>query len=192
MCKLNIRNKVPSTINLAQVEMAMIAAIPQPFVTCYYDEPPANCKTACCKQEQEGTTPMNTERDYLNRRLNEVSNSFDRDLRKQFHIDENDGPRSYKELIDWIKNDKFKINAKIAKAVDVYFEEDGIYYGSFLEGIIWTGRGWTSDRLGYNVAREAMLKAHTVAKDTVNTGDAAAGLKALQDFQSWMYTPVKA
>lgn len=140
-----------------------------------------------CKQEQEGTTPMNTERDYLNRRLDETVRKLDQNLSKQFHLGESTAPKTYKEMIDWIKNDKFEIDKKQAKMIDLYIEEDNVYYGSFLDGIVWTGAGFKNDREGYDAAYKVMRKAFQEAKDIVNTSDAAAGLKALQEFEAWTY-----
>ena len=146
----------------------------------------------CCVEKQEGTTPMNTntERDYLNRRVLDVYHALKRDLAKQFHIDENTAPKTYKEMIDWIKNDKFEIDKKHAKLVDAHVEADCHYYGSFLDGIIWTGAGKV-DHEGFEVAHEALSKALQEAKDVINTSDAAAGLKALKEFEGWEYVAPK-
>lgn len=148
-----------------------------------------------CIQEQEGTTtPMNTndERNYLNRRLDDTIRLHDRDLYKQFHIGENTMPKTYKDMIDWVKNGKFEIDAKSAKNIDACIEEAGVYYGSFLDGIIWTGCGFKVDRESYDAGHKVMRKALQEAKDIVNTSDAAAGLKALQTFEAWTYEVPKA
>lgn len=142
----------------------------------------------CCNK-QEGTTPMNTnsERDYLNRRVGEINRIHDRDLAKQFHLGENTQPKTYKEMIDWIKNDKYEIDKKLAKRIDSYVDDDGVYFGTFLDAIIWTGCGFKVDREGYDTAHEALCKARRETLDVINVSDAAAGLKALQEFEAWTY-----
>lgn len=153
-----------------------------------------DCKQTPQKQEVENTMiTANTERSYLDRRLNEVFYTHERELQKQFHLGENTAPKTYKDVIDWIKNDKFTLNAKETKRIDLYVDEEGTYYGSFLDGIVWNGAGFTVDHDGFVAGAKVLKKALQDARDVVNTSDATAGLKALQDFQSWTYTaPVAA
>jgi len=137
-------------------------------------------------KEQEGTTPMNNtypERDYLNRRLSDVRTNHRIALQKQFHIHDHTGPHTYKELIDWVKNGKYTLDEKLTKIVDT---NDEWRHEPFY-GIVWTGRGFTNDFAGFEVAEEALQKAYTKAKDIINTQYPEHGLEALREFEAWTY-----
>jgi hypothetical protein len=170
-------------------EALVKACVPMQFVSNSVNMTPAQFYGLECCNEQEGTTPMNTntERDYLNRRVSNVFSTLDRSLEKQFHLGENTYPKTYKELIDWIKNDKYELDKHQTKIIDACVEENGQFYGAFYEGIIWTGCGFKVDRKGYDTAREVLCKEYQAVKDVINVSDAAAGLKALQEFEAWTY-----
>lgn len=143
-------------------------------------------------EKQQGNNPMtDTEisRSYLTQRLEAVSRTKRNELPSIFNLYASTAPKSYKELIDWVKNDKFKLDAKMVKRIDASIDENGgDYYGSFLDGIIFTGAAKVPDNDGFNAAeKERVLKAQAV-KDVIYTADAATALKALQDFEAWTPT----
>lgn len=146
---------------------------------------------SCCNQEK-GNNPMsNTERDYLNRRINDIMHTKRAELSKQFHLYEEIGPKNYKELIDWVKTGKYTIDLKISKRIEALEADDEDFYRGPFYGIVWNGRGYVNDYDGYAVAEKELEKARTAAKDVVNTLDAAEGLKAVQSFETWSYTTPK-
>lgn len=153
---------------------------------------PAPCDMGCDQQEvalgnrQEGKTPMNTERDYLNRRLRDVNLDLTDGLRKQFLVDEYLGPRTYKELIAWVTGGQYTLDAKKTAYIDETVATESWFIDP-MSGITWTGRG-VEDRPNYNLASAARKKAYQAAQDIVNTGDAAAGLAALNEFAAFTYT----
>lgn len=151
------------------------------------------CKQACKKEEKEDTMIYNeteASRKYLNGRLQDTRYALRAVLDKQFNISASSQPNNYKQLIDAIKNDNYTLNAKRTAQIDPVIA-DGDYYGSPFDGITWTYPG-LPDFVGYTAAEKALEKAATVAKDTVNTGDAAAGLAALQAFEAWTFVPTSA
>lgn len=178
---INAMFKNSQPFNLCFSECTTQIAPTVAFTQQYYDEP--RCK------EQEGKTQMNTntERDYLARRVETVYYELEAGLAKQFHLHGNTNPPTYKQMIDWVKNDKFTLDVKITAKIDA-IEADEPYYGSFLDGIVWNGAGFSADREGYNVARKVLVTARTTARDIVMTQDATAGLAALNAFEAWTYT----
>lgn len=154
--------------------------------------------------KQEGKTPMRntfsgayasvdvtplksdteTTRDYLLNRLEIATYPKRNELHKLFNIGVDNSPKTYKELIDIIKNDKYTIDAKIAKRLDAEEEQEieDIYWGSTY-GIIWPGP--VEDLKGYRAAMTEMDKQATAARDVIMT-DASAALKALQAFEAWL------
>lgn len=161
---------------------------------------PANKPWPCksMKKEQQGNTPMaycnsttpaksdaQVQRDYLTGRLREVRYIVSDGLINMFNLHVNQQPKTYKELIDWIKNDKFTLDTKRTAKIDA-FVGDGDWYGSYFDGIIFTGSGKPKDYDGYTAATVEMDKAYTAAMDVIVTGDAAAGLAALQKFEAFV------
>lgn len=145
-------------------------------------------KEATCvgRQEVENTmSTVNTERNYLNSRLTDARYTKRTELEKHYKIYEDMSPHSYKELIEWIKNDKYELNTKRTKLIDSNIENEEHYniFGCF-DGIIWNGRG-KADYDGHKAAESEMQKQYQSAKDVINTDDAKEGLKALQEFEAW-------
>lgn len=129
------------------------------------------------------------QRDYLLNRLSKAQYPKEQSFTKLFNLYVDNTPKTYKELIDAIKNDKFTLDPKAVKKVDKFSDEDNEYpegfnpFGAFF-GIVW--EGLTPDPEGYQAAVKELCKQATAAKDIIMTGDAADGLKALQDFEAWL------
>lgn len=137
------------------------------------------------KEEENSMTDFYHERNYLINRVNNISWEKERELYDIFKMDADPSPKTYKELIDAIKNDKFKLDAKITKKVDCAVENNEFYlFGDAFNGIIWDGE--RADFEGYKAATRELNKRKQAALDVIETQDPAAGLKALQDFEAWM------
>lgn len=156
--------------------------------------PQPKCWPKACNKE-EGNTQMNTQyneteanRKYLNARINNAQYVKSDELHKLFNMRNASVPSDYKTLIDAIKNDKYEIDKKAASRVDAFLEEEERYYGSPFEGIKFKLDN-APDTDGYHGAEKAAEKQMKAAKDVINTADAAAGLKALQDYEAWLPTP---
>jgi len=144
------------------------------------------------KQEVENTMSenTNTERSYLTRRMDAALYEKNRKLATQFHIGERTGPKTYRELIDWIKKGNYELDEKRTKKIDAYVDNNE-WYGDFLDGIIWTGRGFIEDYENYSLASQDAKKMYQDALDIIMTSDATEGLKALKEFQNWTYKSKK-
>jgi len=129
-------------------------------------------------------------RKYLASRLQDARYVVREALSKQFNLNKPNRPVDYKTLIDAIKNGQYTLDEKRTSQIDGFVADDD-WYGDALDGIKWTLPNMP-DRDGYKLADEAASKAYTAAKDIIFTGDAAAGLKALQDFEGFTYTPPSA
>ncbi len=152
----------------------------------------AACETQACKAcpTKEEENSMNTERNYLERRVREIFCDKERTLIDTFNLHVDNTPRTYKDLIAAIKDGKYDLDPKRTKVIDAQVEsgENPLYFacGAF-DGIIWKGDKMP-DPAGYGIAINALRKARTTAMDIVQTQDAIAGLKALQDFDAWTPT----
>jgi len=149
---------------------------------------PAECKKVgkiSPNKEEENSMTHNTERTYLNNRLAEIKYAKMDTIQTQFRIHNDDKPKIYSQLIDAIENGKYEIDSKRAAKIDIYAEDKDFYkIGGPFDGLKFnldTAPDWK----GYEAASESLTKAWIAARDTVNTMDAAAGLKALQDFEAW-------
>lgn len=139
---------------------------------------------------EEKETAMSLEQnqiEYLSRRIDDVYYKLWNSLPEKFNLHRDNTPKNYKELIDAIKNDKFKLDGKRIKHFINEEEDedefDGIYPCGPFDGIIWDGP--QPDQKGYDAAVESLQKARTRALDIIKTSPAADGLKALQEFQKW-------
>ena len=148
---------------------------------------PAECAKPHCKEEENSMTTQNTERDYLRRELTNVSYAKEDELAKMFRIHNLDTPQTYKDLIDAIKNGKYTLDEKVTKKVDAYIEEHGRSGWGPFYGIKFNLDN-APDYDGFHKAIAERNRQRTIAERIIMTGDAAAGLKALQDFEAW--TPV--
>lgn len=149
-----------------------------------YDRCKQEGTTPMCYDTPKGKTEAEISRAYLVNRLGEANYAKRDQLRKFFNLDAIAIPKSYKELIDAIKNGKFEINAKVAKNIDFTIEEEGQYYGSPLDGITFTDFP-KPDYEGFTAATAEQSKKYTQAKDAFFL-PYEQGLKALVDFEAWM------
>lgn len=174
--------------------------VPAPTVSwsnpiCWVDEccakPASPIKSKVCpKQEVENTmsyekSDITVQRDYFNRRINDVYHTHLNELQVTHRIYNSDQPKNYKVLIDAIKNGQYELIEKQTKQVDA--SENDRYWGPFF-GIKWKLPD-SPDFDGYNAAEKEVLKAKQTARDQIAaavTGDAM--LKAVADFEAW--TPV--
>jgi hypothetical protein len=200
---VNIATKTYGSIKPTLISFAPLPkAVPQPPY-------PVKCKVGC-EIKQEGKTPMRynetnayasvsapksdiaVQREYLLARLNDAWYPKERQLEQFFNLYADNTPKTYKDMIDAIKNGKYTIDKKIEKNLETHLEDTeddefgGELYWGPLYGIIWDGP--KIDRDGYNKAREAARVEKTKANDIIMTGDGTAGLAALQAFEAWMPT----
>jgi hypothetical protein len=130
-----------------------------------------------------------TQRDFLLKELDLADYPKQKELQKLFNLNVDNTPKTYKEVIDIIKAGTYTIDPKIAKKVDAFDlsdngnDLDDYHYGP-MYGIVWPGP--VSDWDGYHTAEKEKSKQYSAAKRIIMTGDAAAGLKALQDFEAWL------
>lgn len=166
--------------------------------------------------QQEGVNPMNTinttatvtasktdlqtQREYLLKRWNDVQSSFcygslDTKLNDAFNLNVDNHPKTSKELFDGITSGKYTLDAKKSALQDIaaaksdggfYDDDDNIVWGP-LYAFNWGGL--TPDRLGYEKARESFNDQLKAAKDTIMIADPADGLAALQALEAWTPTP---
>lgn len=152
-------------------------------LVCTTGTTPAMCGVK--QEETEKGTAMSIEQnaiDYLTRRVENVYANHYRYLPGKFNLYVDNTPKTYKELIEAIKNDKFKLDKKRVAIIDD--DDDNSYiYGPF-DGIIWDGP--QSDNDGYDKACDALQKARIDATDIIKTStDADKRLQALKDFEKW-------
>jgi hypothetical protein len=168
---------------------------------------PAKCPEPYGQVKTEGKTPMRynettsyasvsapksdiaIQRDFLLSQLADAWYPKERELEKFFNLYVDNTPKTYKEMIEAIKNDKFTIDPKAKKVVEMDEDEDDDFGPCFhgpLYGIIWDGP--QPDRDGYAKARDEARKQKTAAERVIMTADGTAGLAALQAFEAWMPT----
>lgn len=138
-----------------------------------------------------GKSEIDTQREYLINRLYEISKGIRSNLRKDFHLDGPHSPWNYKQLIDAIKNDKFKLT-DYAKEVDEAIERKETGEDRWFDYGVFAGIEWTdfpkADYKGFDKAVNALEKARTDTVDIIMVSDAKAGLEALKAFEAWKPT----
>lgn len=148
-----------------------------------YNEVYANASVTSAKSDAA------VQRDYLTARLEGAIYPKYNELDKLFNRFVDNEPKTYKDLIAAIKDGKYTIDKKIAARIEereddnddeaMYFDSRGPFYG-----IVWDGPVF--DQKAWSVARGDAEAQQRAAKDIVMTGDAAAGLAALQAFEAWL------
>lgn len=169
---------------------------------------PKACKKRCGSiEKEEGKNPMAynsysaptavaaisaidptvEQRAYLRDRAKVLRYSKRDELPGMFNLYVNNAPKTYKELIETIKNGKFKLDEKKTKLIDEAIEDgDRWYVNGPFDGIIWDGP--QPDHDGYSAANEALESQFTKVVDAINILDPKDGLAALQAFEAWVPT----
>lgn len=128
-------------------------------------------------------TETDKQREYLLQRLKDIyySGLIRHDLRAMFHIDVNNSPKNFKELIEKIEKKQYKIDKHAAERIeDEDFEHD--FWGPF-DGIIWDGP--KADYDAYAKADREREDAYNAAKDQIWINTPQDALKAIEDFKNW-------
>jgi hypothetical protein len=127
------------------------------------------------------------QRDFLLSQLADAWYPKERELEKFFNLYVDNTPKTYKEMIEAIKNGKYTIDPKAAKQIEAdEDDEDDFRCWGPLFGIVWDGP--QPDREGYTKARAEACKQKIAAERTIMTADGTAGLAALQAFEAWLPT----
>lgn len=136
----------------------------------------------------QGNDPMNTNTQndleyrrgrYLETRLCEVSSEKQDELRKLYHIDDDDEPNSPKDMIARIADGKYTITEKT-------------YYCGMWDGLHWRDPALPADEAGFKTAKELAEKKYQDVKDAIVLLPNDTALKAIKDFEAWLPTTATA
>lgn len=162
------------------------------------------CEDVPTQKEETRENTMDTTaretRDYLLRRLERLFCSKQEDLRKKFDLYHSPFPKSPDQLVQMIKDGKFKIAKRhtdaqiIANAEDNGMEfaddaakqeylKDHFTYRSIYDYIEFDD-GVKVDRKGYDEAEKVLRGEYAKARDAIVVLDAEKGLAALQAFEA--------
>jgi hypothetical protein len=176
-----------SYITLAPLPKAQLAAKPWPGSNIKEDTNPMRYGEKNTVATALVTAPPTLEQDqktYLTRRLDNLFyDAIDNKLRKQFNIGVTGSPSTYAELIDMIKNDKFKLDEDKIKKVEKARASGDIWCYGNTDGIIWDLP--KPDRNGYHAATVEYEVKKRVAMDVIMVNSAADGLAAIKALESW-------
>lgn len=130
-------------------------------------------------------------RRYMFDRLSQVHYQKRSSFYNLFNMNAQRVPYTAKELIDAIKNGKFKLDEKKLnpseevlddegyESVDAYLKDRGVWYGIEFTDFP------KADTKGYEKAKKDLDTEYTKAQDTIAVLETAEGLKALQAFEAW-------
>lgn len=118
-----------------------------------------------------------TQRNHLLDRVHTASWKKRQEGKEQFHIRDDDPPETPTEMIDRIKEGKFRIKKGRV-------DEDGQEYFPYgpLNYIVW--RSEDKDQAGYDAFIEKMMKDQTDAEDIIVLKSLDEGLEALKRFEN--------
>ena len=152
-----------------------------------YAANPINELSISILEEKMEEEVMNTysetdrQRDHLLGRLYAVEGNKDWDARKAFNLDDDNEPRTGKELLERIKAGKFTF--------DEDFEKKSLEkncwgcYGP-MSFIKWRDPAKVADKDGYKAWMEKTRKAYQTAQDEIKIKDPKDGLEVLRAFES--------
>ena len=118
-------------------------------------------------------------------RLHQIANKKDEELQKHFHLADDDAPKTPKQLIDRIKEGKFKVR-KPDHSFDNeedYMDSEHYSQYSLLSYFNWRDPDHKKDHKGYDTAVKKLEKAVEHLNDTLLVSDAKDGLIALREFE---------
>jgi len=120
------------------------------------------------------------QRDHLVSRLHELKNTKATELRNAFGIGEMPAPRTPLEMVERIKEGKFKIE-HIDEIDECEYNE---FYYSPWRYIKWVDPTVKEDRPGYEAAEKKLDKLYEDTRDEIVVLDTEKGLAALRQFES--------
>jgi hypothetical protein len=133
----------------------------------YYDQP----------------TVENRRLTYAQNRIQEIFYEKNVELRKQFHVDNDDAPRTGKELVKRIEDKRFVLKTDE--------ELQGHVFWSIVDYFIWRDPDAKIDLEGYDIASEDLKAAKSSASDAVTLSVNEDALKAIETFSNWTYKKSK-
>lgn len=144
------------------------------------------------KKEVENTmtneTMEQTQQKYLLDRARNVYYGLEAKLYDQFNIHDDDAPTTKEDFLARVTAGEFVIissdGSKIA-ANDWDDDEDETDFG-LMNSIRWRDPAKKADPKGKDIAWKALQDKLTATKDIIMVSDAATGLKAVQDLETWV------
>lgn len=144
------------------------------------------------KKEVENTmtneTMEQTQQKYLLDRARNVYYGLEEKLYDQFNIHDDDAPTTKEDFLARVTAGEFVIissdGSKIA-ANDWDDDEDETDFG-LMNSIRWRDPAKKADPKGKDIAWKALQDKLTATKDIIMVSDAATGLKAVQDLETWV------
>ncbi len=179
-----------------------------PIISDFEEDQPIQCTTVTCNtdclylgpplgppltaaearvynQKQEKSNAMNealyaeqSKRSYLHSRLYAIRCEKVADLRETFNINDDDAPKTRKELAERIAAGKYQIK-DLEKKGEVDFGWNG-WYGS----IIWRDPAVKADEAGFTAAVKKVDDAQQATLDKLTVLSIEEGYKALEEFKS--------
>jgi len=119
------------------------------------------------------------QRDHLISRLHSIKNDKAQELRNTFGIGEMPAPRTPSEMVERIKEGKFKVE-HTDELNDSYNE----FYYSPWHFIKWIDPSVKEDRPAYDAAEKKLDKLYDDTRDEIIVADVEKGLAALRQFES--------
>lgn len=140
-----------------------------------YPQVPQKQEEANMYAQIQTSSPEQDARAHLRDRLRTVKYETQAKLRKDFGLDDDEAPRTPKELAERLASGKFIVkHANDEKQPSLY---------SVSSYIRWRDPAVKEDQAGYDKAKEKLSKAYTEAKDVIIVKSPEEGLKALQGFE---------
>lgn len=139
------------------------------------------------KQEEENSMAYNNEKNYLNNLLNEKWHDKRNELAKQFNINGRTEPRNFREMLDWVKTDKFTIDAKIAKIIDHRIDEDECVHYPVTYGITWNALP-ARDIDGFSKASNELDKQRERIAARIQVWEPKDALTEVESLDTWAYS----
>lgn len=117
------------------------------------------------------------QRKYLAQRADEIYSAKKDEARKHFGLVDAPQPKTVKEFIDFIKEDKFTVEEK-------YLDRKLPYTGYAPEFIRFRDPSIKEDQAGYDAFKDAASKALKTLKDDIVILDPKEGLEKLREFEA--------
>lgn len=127
--------------------------------------------------EEEGNNPMNDQRSHLENRVYQITSAHETKLRADFHMDNDEAPESFDELVARFKDGKVQFDKNIK--TDRKFS----YTGDLLRYLVWRDPAVPADLTGYEAANKKLRDARTMVLDDVTILEPKDALASVRAFE---------
>jgi hypothetical protein len=145
-----------------------------PYPECDCDE---CCDDSDDDEEDNEMNDLNDQRGHLSSRVYQIANQHESDLRAAFHLNNDEAPESFDELVARFASGKVQFSK------DIKSDRKFSYAPDLMRYIVWRDPAVPADKAGYDAAEAEMMAARTNVLDDVAILEPKEALASVRAFE---------